>query len=110
MKKIILILCIVLAFGVVKAYAGKSLFYILPKGTPVLAFIGNPHSDELKPVRLTSFEDQTILLFHRKSGPGIWAFYLRGFSHLDPHKGKTIIAEQGYFIISKRKIRSTGWR
>lgn len=113
MKKVILVLAAGLylfAFGMVNAYAKKSLFYIIPKGTQVLAFLGDPHSLDFKPVRLTSAEDQTVLIFHRRSGRGIWAFYVRGFSHLDPRVGATLISDNGYFVISKYKIRSTGWR
>jgi hypothetical protein len=106
MKKIILILFAVMYLGIVKAdAANKNLFYIIPKGTTVLAFIGDPHSLNVKPIRLTSYEDQNILIFHRKSGPGIWAFYLKGFSHLTSNGTKTIIPNDGYFMVSKRKIR-----
>lgn len=113
--KIIVVFCAVLylvAFGIVKANAGqkKTLFYKLPKGTTVLAFVGEPHSLNVQAVKFTSYEDQAILLFHRKSGRGIWAFYLKGFVHHHPTMGRVEISHSGYFIISKRKIRSTGWR
>jgi len=106
MKKF-LVLCITLvivSLGITKVEA-KTLFYVIPKGTMVLAFIGNPHSSILKPVRLVSYQDQVVLLFHRKSGRGIWAFYLRGFLHDDPVKGRMEITKQGYFVLSRRKVR-----
>ena len=105
MRKIIYLIMIIgfLASGST-AFAKKSLFYILPKGTKVLAFVGDPHSLNVTPMRLTSYENQSILIFHRKSGPGIWSFYLRGFVHDDKIRGRVEIPLNGYFMVSKRKI------
>lgn len=108
MKKIILVLCAVLyliVFGMIKANAAdKTLFYVIPKGTKVLAFVGDPHSLNVKPIRLTSYEDQPVLIFHKKSGPGVWSFYLKGFEHNEQGR-KVTISDNGYFMVSRRKLR-----
>ena len=85
----------------------KKLFYTLPKGVQVLAFIGDPNKSaaHLETIRLKSYENQRVILFHKKSGRGIWAFHLRGFIHNDPVRGRVEINSQGYFIVSKRKLK-----
>ena len=85
------------------AESGKSIHY-LPKGVTVLAFIGNPVTLDLTPIRLTSYEDQVVLLFHKKSGRGIYAFYLEGFQY-KTDDGYEVIRDLGYFMVSRRKIR-----
>jgi len=79
-------------------------FRYLPKGTIVLAFIGNPTTLDLVPVRLTSYEDQRVQFFHRRSGPGLHTFYLRGFRY-KTDEGYEVIRDHGYFMVHKRKLR-----
>ena len=102
---IIIIMCFVLSTGS-SAYNKKKKVYWIDKGVTVLAFIGNPHSLKLHPVRFTTYKKQVIKLFHKKSGPGIYAFYLPGFAAKDIFGGERIIPYDGYFMVKKRFIRS----
>jgi hypothetical protein len=109
MKKLTLLIIIAISyltvFGFVKANAASTMFYILPKDTVVLGFLGNPHRLDWKPVRLISYEDQSILLFHKKSGRGIWAFYVRGFSYLDKDGSKKFVSSDGFFTVKRKDIK-----
>jgi len=87
------------------AETSKTTHY-LPKGVKVLAFIGNPVTLDLTPVRLTSYEDQVVRFFHKKSGPGLHAYYLKGFQY-KTDSGYEVIRGLGYFIVPKRKVKHT---
>jgi len=105
---LIIIICFSLVTGSSAAYKKKKVYWI-DKGITVLAFIGDPHSLKLTPVRFKTYEKQVIKLFHKKSGPGIYAFYLPGLKVRDMFGGKRIITN-GYFMVKKRFIRSTEYK
>ena len=83
--------------------------YWIDKGVPVLAFIGNPHSLKLKPVRFTTSEKQPINLFHKKSGPGIYAFYLPELA-VQSTIGKRTLSMDGYFLVKRRLVRTSQYK
>ncbi len=85
-----------------------SIFY-MSKNVKVLAFIGHPSSLDVTPIRLESYANQKIHLIHKKSGPGVYAFSLLGFKY-KTDKGYEVMREQGYFLISKYKIRKSKYK
>ena len=105
MKKFLLTILIVLVVSTTGSLAEsrpEGIYYI-SKNVKVLAFLGDPHSLNVTPLRLTSFEHQKIRLFHKKSGPGIYAFYIDGFRYKDGDDYE-VVREKGYFLVSRRKV------
>jgi len=83
----------------------KKQTYWVDEGVTVLVFLGNIHSLDFKPVKFTMYEKQKIRLFHKKSGPGIYAFHLPGTT-IKGHQGKKItVEEDGYFLAKVKDIR-----
>lgn len=73
----------------------------------VNVFIGNnlfKTAAQFETKKLVSSEVQIVKLFHKRSGGGCWAFYLKGFKST---KGE--IEQYGYFITHRRYIRSIKW-
>ena len=105
----IIIICLALVTGS-SAYNKREKVYWIDKGITVLVFIGNPHSLKLTPVRMITYKKQVIKLFHKKSGPGIYAFYLPGFVSKDIFGRERIITYDGYFMVKRRFIRSTEYK
>ena len=100
-----LIIVILIVVSVTSSSAESSLkgIYYISKNVKVLAFYGDPHSLNVTPLRLTSSERQKIRLFHKKSGPGIYAFYIEGFKYKTDDDYE-VVREKGYFLISRRKV------
>jgi len=83
----------------------KTKHYWVDAGVTVLVFIGDPHSLDLQMVRMTTAEKQQIKLFHKRSGPGLYAFYLPGLVYKDDFGNKQITTKDGWFIAKKRLVR-----
>lgn len=79
--------------------------YWIDKDVTVLAFVGHPHSLKVEPVKYTTFINQKVDLFHKKSGPGIYAFYLPGLVVKDSYGRPFKIRKEGYFLVKKRLLR-----
>jgi hypothetical protein len=103
MKKLIFII-IVICFPLSSANAKTKLYWI-DKGITVLAFIGNPYSQNIIPIKLTSSKKQKIRLFHKKSGPGIYAFYLKGLSIKNKHGQIKTVTKRGFFLVKRSQTR-----
>lgn len=104
MKKFfILVVCLsILSIGA-PALASDT-YYQIKKDIKVLAFIGDPNSRKCKPVRYTTAIDQKIKLLHKKSGPGVYAFYLEGLLVKGEDSMMSIINDQGYFLARTKYI------
>lgn len=108
MKKLIFII-VVICFLSPSVHA-KTKFYWVDKGIIVLAFIGNPYSQNVIPIKLTSSKKQRIRLFHKKSGPGIYAFYLKGFSVKNSHGQIKTVTKKGFFLVKRSQTRLHEYR
>ena len=102
---IILIICISLLTTPAFSKQKKTKHYWVDAGVTVLVFIGDPHSLDLQMVRMTTAEKQQIKLFHKRSGPGLYAFYLPGLVYKDDFGNKQITTQEGWFIAKKRLVR-----
>lgn len=101
MKKICVVLFILLSF------TGTSMsaqLYKIKGGTDILAFVGKPTSSNVKPVKYKIVRDQYVSLFHKRSGWGIYAFYLKGLKVYD-ERGIYTTAPEGFFVIKKRMVK-----
>ena len=105
----IIIICFTLSTGS-SAYNKKERIYWIDEGITVLVFIGNPHSLKLTPVKMTTYKKQVIKLFHKRSGPGVYAFYLPGFVSKDVFGKRSIVSDDGFFMVKRRFIRSTEYK
>jgi len=87
------------------AFAKKSNdIYWVKKNVTVLVFIGDPNSLKLKTVQYTTSIKQRINLFHKKSGPGVYAFYLPGLIIVEDGIIRKI-KENGYFLVRRRHLQ-----
>ena len=109
-RLVILIICISLLTTPAFSKQNKIKHYWIDKGVPLLVFIGDPHSLDLQMVRMTTYEKQEIKLFHKKSGPGLYAFYLPGLVYKDDFGNKQTITKNGWFIAKKRLVRGTEYK
>jgi len=87
---------------------GRETYWIGPNVT-VLTFIGNPYSLDLKPIKLVTYKKQRITLFHKNSGPGIYAFLLPDLIVLGIDNKRTKVKTNGYFLVKKKQISKTYW-
>jgi len=91
------------------AMAKKQVYWI-DKDMTVLAFLGDIHGLALEPVRFTMHEKQKIRLFHKRSGPGIYAFHLPG-TIITGYDGEKIkVKANGYFLVKVKDIRKSEFR
>lgn len=105
-NKLILMLIAISILMAGPAYAKKKQrVYFLDKGITVLTFIGKKDSLRVTPVKLTSYESQQLHLFHKKSGPGVYAFHLEGFVYKNKHGFRKVSQQEGYFMVRKRHLR-----
>jgi len=96
----IIILILSLSFT---SNAGKSKTYWINGGREVLAFVEiDPGSNQFMPVKLTISGRQQITLKHKRSGPGLWAFELKGLIVEDDAGPKLPLELEGYIIVKKR--------
>ncbi len=109
-KYLLMAIIISITLSTVSSAKNKNeTLYWIDGGITVLGFVGDPHSLKLIPIRFTTYEQQTIKLFHKKSGWGLYAFYLPDLV-VRVSGGKSIIMDDGYIIVKKRHIRSTAWK
>jgi hypothetical protein len=101
-KPIIMLICLGILFIGTSSFA-KTKYYRIKKNTEVLVFLGVPGSNEVIPVKYTTARDQNIKLFHKRSGPGIYAFYLEDLLIKDGSTEK-VAKGQGYFLAKKRQL------
>ena len=83
------------------AYAGDK-YYVIKPNVKVLAFIGDPGSLDTTPVSYVTAEKQVILLMHKRSGPGLYAFHLQGLL-VKTDSGVPYSVDSTGFIVVKRK-------
>ena len=97
----------ILSSGVTMA---KKQIYWIDEGITVLAFLGDIYSADVKPVKFTMYEKQKIRLFHKKSGPGIYAFHLPG-TVVKGYEGKKVTVEDdGYFLVKATIVRKNQFK
>lgn len=107
MKKIIMLACVLgLLASSGTAIAKKSNNYWIKKNVTVLVFIGEPNSLKLKTVKYTTSTKQRINLFHKRSGPGVYAFYLPGLIIVEDGITRKI-KQNGYFLVKKRHLQKS---
>ncbi len=82
-------------------HAGQN-YYWMDANQSVLVFIGNPYSLNLETAKYITYKKQRIKLFHKKSGPGIYAFDLAGLIVHGTFGKGTIIRDKGYFLAKKK--------
>jgi len=103
LKKIIIFI-IVFIFSVCSAMSKRTNEYWIDKNVTVLAFIGSPVLSSSIPIRITTYEKQPIILLHKKSGRGIYAFYLKNLIVKGKHGRKHIIKKEGFFVVKKKLL------
>jgi hypothetical protein len=59
---------------------------------------------------MTTYEKQKINLFHKKSGPGLYTFYLPGLVYKDYFGHRQQINKEGYFITKRRLVRASKYK
>jgi len=80
-------------------------YYWIDSDQRILAFVGKPHARVIKPVLFETATKQRILLFHKDSGPGVWAFYLKGLVVKDQDGFAKSVRKDGFFVVKKRLVR-----
>jgi hypothetical protein len=84
--------------------------YWIDGGREVLAFVGDSGSSAVVPVKFKIANKQKIELMHKKSGPGLYAFYLHGLVVKDENGENKILTTDGFFIAKKRWLRTTFYK
>ena len=84
--------------------------YWIDDGREVLAFIGDPDSLQTVVAKLTTFGKQKINLMHKKSGPGLYAFNLKGLEVKDELGQMIVIDMNGFFVAKKRWVRASKYK
>ena len=87
----------------------KQKMYWVDANVSVLAFIGDPHTLDLIPVRMTTYEKQSIQFFHKDSGYGMRAFYLTNLI-IKSEEGRRLVTDNGYFLIKLRHVRISKYK
>jgi len=106
LKKIIIFISIFIFSVYSIAMSKRAKQYWINKNVTVLAFIGNPNSSSLTPVRFVTYEKQPIVLMHKKSGRGIYAFYLKNLIVKGDY-GRRVIKKEGFFVVKKKLLSSS---
>ena len=83
----------------------KQKTYWIDANVSVLAFIGDPNTLDLIPVRMTTYEKQVIQFFHGDSGYGVRAFYLPNLI-IHSEEGRKVVTDNGYFLIKLRHVKT----
>lgn len=91
------------------SYGAQKREYWIDGGREVLAFIGDPGSNQTLVVKLTLGEKQKVKLFHKKSGPGLYAFDIYGLV-VKNNDDLSVLHMHGFFIAKKSWVRSTEWK
>ncbi len=94
---------------IVDAVSKEDETYWIGANITVLTFLGNPHSHQLKPVKFTTAVKQKVKLFHKKSGRGIYAFYLMNLIVLDEEGKRKLVRANGYFLAKRRQVSTSYW-
>lgn len=106
MKRFILI-CIIISFPLFSNSSPK--IYWVDKDLTLLAFVGKPTSSSVTPKKIVTYEKQQIKLFHKKSGRGIYAFYLKGLITRD-YLGLKAIEPEGFFLVKRKNVRLSRYK
>jgi len=107
MKQIIgimLIITFISTLSFCEDASAESGYYWIDKDVKVLVFIGNPHSLNLQLEKSTTYERQLVKLFHKRSGPGIYAFDLAGLIVRNMFGNRATIKDRGYFLAKRRHV------
>jgi hypothetical protein len=104
MHKIFSIMLCISLLAISSTALAKDQYYKIRKDVKVLAFIGDPASRHCKPIRYTIAFDQKIRLLHKRSGPGVYAFYIENLI-VKSEYGVQAIKEEGYFLARTRHIK-----
>jgi len=104
MKIISMIICVCILTGGI-AFAGRHTHYVIDKDVTVLAFVGPLGSKKAEAVKYITAKRQVITLLHKRSGPGIWAFYLNKLMVRDEKGDMQILDVEGFFITKRRLVK-----
>lgn len=105
-----IVVSFILSTGSSAHHKNKRTTYWIDGNKTMLAFIGDPNSLKLTPVKFTTSKTQTIKLLHKKSGPGLWAFKLPGLVVKDSFGRERVVMNNGYILVKRRWIRSSEWK
>lgn len=86
----------------------KETFWIR-SNTTVLCFLGKPTGLDLKTIKLTTYKKQEVVLFHKDSGPGIYAFFIKGLVVFDDNGKDTKVKTVGYFLAKRSQVTKDFW-
>ena len=86
------------------AYA-RDYYYVIKPNVKVLAFIGDPGSLDTIPESYVTAEEQVVLLMHKKSGPGLYAFHLQGLLVKSDSGVPYSVDSTGFIVVKRRHVR-----
>ena len=107
MKKIFIIFILMFTTTTLHADSNEQEYYWVDGGVKVLAFVGDPYGRVNEPVQYETAYTQRILLFHKDSGPGVYAFLLPGLVVKTETRWPIMIYKKGFFLLRKSLIRET---
>lgn len=108
MKKIItaVVICFILAItNSCLSKTDEEQYYWIDKWVTVLGFVGDPNSLNFTPVKFITYRKQRIKLFHKKSGPGLYAFYLPNLLIQNEYGLENSVWRNGFFVVKKSQVR-----
>jgi hypothetical protein len=103
--KIITIILFTLTIATFAYCSEEPEYYWIDANRRLLAFVGNPYARVVKPVIFVTSERQKIQLFHTDSGPGIYAFFLKGLKVYKDYGVKGTVSDDGFFLAKSKWIR-----
>ena len=101
-KALLVLICLFLLSTI--AIAEDNDLYLINKDIRILAFVGKPASRVIKPVLYYTAVKQYVTFYHGDSGPGLYAFYLKGLI-VRNEDGKLMTAPEGFFVVKKRLVK-----
>lgn len=107
---IIMIITLVSLLSICGDANARGDYYWIDANRSVLVFIGDPYSLNLETAKYTTYKKQRIKLFHKKSGPGIYAFDLEGLIIQGMFGKRFTVKEKGYFLAKKRYVRKNKYK
>ena len=115
MPQIIAILCILTSISLLgfcdgSVHAAQTKEYWIDEGREVLAFIGDPSDLQVKPAKFKIAKTQKIRLIHKKSGPGVYAFDIKGVVILGENGRHHVIRVPGFIMVKAKYLRTTKYK
>lgn len=107
MRKLMWAIIIIAIFALTMQAANSTAAYRVYKvkaNQSVLGFMGPIGSKQFVSIRLKTAKRQEVKLLHRRSGPGLYTFYVKELIVKNEEGNIFTIQQEGYFVARRSQI------